>query len=125
VIDTIQWEGWREGYDDCRYVATLQYAIQQAQSQGRTEFANQAAAWLAVVKSGGAAALADLDTLRSEIIDWIQPADCASAHENGFVLMGDVNNDCYVNLLDLALMAQTWARCVNPQDANCETPWMQ
>ena len=23
VIDTIQWEGWREGVDDTRYVATL------------------------------------------------------------------------------------------------------
>lgn len=123
VIDTIQWEGWREAYDDCRYVATLEHCIQQAQMQGRTEYAEQASAWLAGIKSGGNTALADLDTLRSEIIEWIQPSSCAKAHEFGYDLTSDINNDCYVDMLDFALMSQTWTRCINPQDGNCDTPW--
>jgi len=32
VIDTLQWEGYREGVDDTRYLATLLSAIDQAES---------------------------------------------------------------------------------------------
>ena len=33
VIPTIQWEGYREGYDDLRYLATLQEAIEAARGR--------------------------------------------------------------------------------------------
>lgn len=35
VVDTIQWEGWREGIYDTRYLATLLKAIETARAQGR------------------------------------------------------------------------------------------
>jgi len=35
-------------------------------------------------------------------------------------LAGDVNGDCYVDLLDFALLAGDWLQCGNPFDAACE-----
>ena len=35
-------------------------------------------------------------------------------------LIGDLNNDCYVNFIDLAIMAGNWLECGNPFDASCD-----
>ena len=35
VLDTLSWEGYREGYDDARYLATLQDAMAKANAAGR------------------------------------------------------------------------------------------
>ena len=35
VLDTLSWEGYREGYDDARYLATLQDAMARATAAGR------------------------------------------------------------------------------------------
>ena len=35
VLDTLGWEGFREGYDDARYLATLQDAIAKAKASGK------------------------------------------------------------------------------------------
>ena len=35
VLDTLSWEGYREGYDDARYLATLQDAMAKASADGR------------------------------------------------------------------------------------------
>ncbi|MDP7399889.1 MAG: hypothetical protein QF541_23700, partial [Lentisphaeria bacterium] len=35
VLDTLSWEGYREGYDDARYLATLQAALARAKAAGR------------------------------------------------------------------------------------------
>ena len=35
VLDTLSWEGYREGYDDARYLATLQSALARAKAAGR------------------------------------------------------------------------------------------
>lgn len=32
---------------------------------------------------------------------------------------GDINRDCQVNILDMALMAQNWLTCTTPEDTNC------
>ncbi len=32
---------------------------------------------------------------------------------------GDLNDDCYVNLLDLSILADDWLNCGNPLDPNC------
>ena len=37
VLDTLGWEGYREGYDDARYLATLQDAMAKAKAAGRHE----------------------------------------------------------------------------------------
>ncbi|MCC6422800.1 MAG: hypothetical protein IT447_04925 [Phycisphaerales bacterium] len=72
VVDTIQWEGWREGVDDTRYVATLIREIAAARRRGKTTTANAAQAYLDKLKSGGPSELLDLDLVRSQIIGQIQ-----------------------------------------------------
>jgi len=66
VIDTIQWEGFREGVDDVRYVTTLEQAIERA-PEAKRDLADKARAWLrdADLASG------DLDAARQQIADWI------------------------------------------------------
>ena len=35
VIDTVQWEGWREGVDDVRYLSTLLKKVDEVKAQGK------------------------------------------------------------------------------------------
>lgn len=70
-IDTIQWEGWREGVDDCRYLATLQYWIEKCQGKGKTYVANDALKWLAEIKKGRGKNLKDLNAIRKKMISYI------------------------------------------------------
>ena len=67
VIDTIQWEGYREGVTDLRYLATLQQAIRQSPN---TPAAIRAATFLAELKEADLSAR-DLDEIRSQMIDLI------------------------------------------------------
>lgn len=66
VVGTIQWEGFREGVDDVRYVTTLEHAIQNA-SQAQADTARQAQQWLDSIQPK----TADLDALRSATAQWI------------------------------------------------------
>ena len=75
VVDTIQAKGWREGVDDCRYLATLMDAIATARKAGRAEQADRAQKWLDDFKAGGGLSLDDLDAVRSAMIDLIE--DCS------------------------------------------------
>lgn len=68
VIDTIQWEGWREGVDDVRYLTTLLELIEEAKAEGKD--ASDAENWLADLKSSNLATK-DLDAVRSEMIGYI------------------------------------------------------
>jgi hypothetical protein len=67
VIDTVQWEGFREGVDDVRYLTTLLRAIERAKIMPeRRGLADQAEQWLQTM---------DVDdqpnVLRAEIAKWI------------------------------------------------------
>lgn len=65
VFDTLQWEGYREGVDDTRYLAMLLDAIDRAEpAKGRD--ADTARQWLDSLDING-----DLDAIRTEMIDWI------------------------------------------------------
>ena len=68
VIDTIQWEGFREGVDDVRYLATLQNTIKSAKSQGKDTSA--AESWLANLKKSDLTTQ-DLDAVRLQMINYI------------------------------------------------------
>jgi len=68
VIDTIQWEGWREAVDDIRYLTTLLEVIEEAKADARDT--SSAESWLAELKNADLATK-DLDTVRSEMIDHI------------------------------------------------------
>ncbi|MHB8995304.1 MAG: carbohydrate binding family 9 domain-containing protein [Armatimonadota bacterium] len=66
VIGTIQWEGFREGVDDVRYLTTLLQAVKAAKAAGGSKAREAAAteAWLTQLKSE----TSDLDTVRQEMI---------------------------------------------------------
>ncbi len=65
VIDTVQWEGNREGIDDVRYLTTLLSAIEKAREQ-KPDLAEQARKWIDQIDI-----TSDLDVLRQAMIDWI------------------------------------------------------
>ncbi|MFH1920875.1 MAG: hypothetical protein ABIP48_13480, partial [Planctomycetota bacterium] len=65
VIDTLQWEGYREGVDDTRYLATLLEAIRSAAPK-KKPLAEAAQKWLDELDVSG-----DLDAIRASLIDWI------------------------------------------------------
>lgn len=48
---------------------------------------------------------------------------CELMISEGWGLISDFNNDCYVNIADLGELALDWLRCMNPDDINCEHPW--
>ena len=54
--------------------------------------------------------------------------DCAEAKvlsaAAGAPLIMDLDDDCYVGLLDLSILAADWwLRCYDPLDESCERPW--
>ena len=62
-LDTLSWEGYREGYDDARYLATLQNALAKAKAAGKqTELVAQTQRWLDSITVD-----ADLDAWRREM----------------------------------------------------------
>jgi len=64
VVDTIQWEGFREAVDDVRYMTTLVNLVAKAKSQGvPTTDVEQ---WIAGIDTAG-----DLDLIRNGIIERI------------------------------------------------------
>ncbi len=65
VIDTVQWEGYREGVDDTRYLATLLTAIDNA-PPNKADIATSARRWLNDLDING-----DLDAIRAKMIAWI------------------------------------------------------
>lgn len=64
VIDTLGWEGFREGVDDARYLATLIDAIKQARNTGRhIHLAHRTQRWLDNLDMFDT----DLDSMRREM----------------------------------------------------------
>ena len=75
VIDTIQWEGYREGIDDLRYLATLRKAIATAEKAGKESSAKAAKAFIDHLD----VSQADLSAVRNEMIGWILELNQAAA----------------------------------------------
>jgi hypothetical protein len=38
-------------------------------------------------------------------------------------LEGDVNKDCYVNMLDIAVLGEDWLKCSDPANSSCDQYW--
>lgn len=68
VIGTVQWEGYREGVDDVRYLTTLRNTIQTAKAAGKDTSA--AEAWLADLKASDLAAQ-NLDAIRAQMVNYL------------------------------------------------------
>jgi len=72
VLDTIAWEGYREGIDDVRYITTLTKAIEkagQSEDAKAREAARKAQSFLDKLKSNPY--LGDLDEIRAEVVEHI------------------------------------------------------
>lgn len=66
-IDTVQWEGNREGIDDVRYLSTLLKHIETAKSRPQdVKLAEEAEAWIAAIDPD-----CDLNETRKHIVAWI------------------------------------------------------
>ncbi len=66
-IDTVQWEGNREGIDDVRYLSTLLKHIEAAKSRPNdVELAQKAEAWIATIDPDS-----NLNETRKQIVAWI------------------------------------------------------
>ncbi len=48
------------------------------------------------------------------------PNSCSEVINNGFGLVGDLNNDCRIGIADFALMASGWLICNDPADPACD-----
>lgn len=75
VIDTIQWEGYREGIDDLRYLATLRKAINNAEAAGLSKPVADAQAFIDKLDVNKV----DLNDTRNEMIGWILKLKSAAA----------------------------------------------
>ncbi|MBN2513024.1 MAG: LamG domain-containing protein [Sedimentisphaerales bacterium] len=54
----------------------------------------------------------------------VNEADCAQVKADGLLMASDINEDCRVNLDDFALIALDWLKCNDPQDPDCDNPYM-
>jgi len=74
VIGTVQWEGFREGVDDVRYVSTLLNAIERTKlDPAKREVATRAETWLqAAAERVAAEETVDMTDLRRQVIVWIE-----------------------------------------------------
>lgn len=66
VVDTLAWEGFREGVDDVRYLSTLLAAIEKARRKGHPSAA-EAQEWVLQLDPRQ-----DLDEIRGTMIEWIK-----------------------------------------------------
>jgi len=65
VIDTIQWEGFREGVDDVRYLTTLLKVIKDSTGD-KENLAKKAREWVEAIDTDD-----DLQMIRGEMVKWI------------------------------------------------------
>ena len=58
--------------------------------------------------------------LLSDVLTASEPTTCQEVWNIGAHLKTDLNQDCRVNLLDVAILCHSWMRCNDPQDYRCE-----
>lgn len=63
------------------------------------------------------------DEINYEFTVIVLQASCELVKADGLLFASDLNEDCQVDLLDLAILAQDWLRCNNPADPTCEDPY--
>lgn len=68
VIDTIEWEGWREGVDDIRYLTTLLESIKKAKSEGKDT--SNVEKWIVDLKNSNLTEQ-DLGAIRTTMVKYI------------------------------------------------------
>jgi len=65
-----------------------------------------------------------VDELQVSPWEALPPATCPEVIAGGYKLAADLNDDCYVNLEDYAMVASLWLVCNDPEDeVNCTPNW--
>lgn len=49
------------------------------------------------------------------------PSSCYGMWQSGYGIDSDLNRDCYIDLLDMAVFADEWLKCNYPQDGRCQS----
>lgn len=103
-------------------------------SAGNRAFAgyvDHVAVWGAPIGYVGALGMNELEGYRRLSMNYLlDPTDCAEIWTSGEGLVGDLNQDCYINLLDYAILvrdrlvdyailSEYWLVCNNPPDFDC------
>ena len=65
----------------------------------------------------------DVGLSEVQFYEYLGPEDCADAIGEGYGIETDLNSDCYLDLLDFAILMKGWLRCMDPTDENCDHPW--
>jgi hypothetical protein len=65
-----------------------------------------------------------LGTIYKDVTIAVVDANCAKVKLDGLLYKADLNEDCYVNINDFALMALNWLDCNDPEDAACTNPYL-
>ena len=50
----------------------------------------------------------------------VYQVDCDYNISEGSHILGDINNDCYVNMKDLLILTENWLKCDHPMDTTCD-----
>lgn len=58
-------------------------------------------------------------------LDPIGPENCQEVTWGDLAMEYDLNQDCYVELMDFALLTEQWQACIEPTDDTCDHPWVQ
>ncbi len=59
----------------------------------------------------------------ADLVQLSPPANCNEVIQGGFRLAGDLNNNCRIDLSDIAILAADWLQCNNPLDIDCSANW--
>ncbi len=63
------------------------------------------------------------DEIYKEITITVNQANCERVRNDGLLLVGDINEDCHVDIYDFALIAFDWLKCNDPEDVTCVNPY--
>lgn len=53
-------------------------------------------------------------------VEFFTPDDCEQVISTGFGIYGDINEDCYVDIADFAIIASKWLTCNDPTNPDCD-----
>lgn len=113
VLDTLRWEGFREGVDDVRYLTTLIDAIGRATGTvGSRELVTESLAWLSELNP----AAGSLNAIRSEMARRIIALRSLGEHRKGMINIDAAQ-------IGKAPVGETWDDEFNGEGLPAESGW--
>ena len=112
VVDTIEWEGFREGVDDVRYLTTLLNAIKSAKALGKNT--TEAETWLASLKTSDLT-ITDLGTVRDKMIAYILSFTTGSSSDTTAPVIASVGHSPITSPLATTTITWTTGERANSQ----------